>query len=165
MKIRLIITAAIIGLGISAALTPAQATPVNSDQWYTFGFGGTGSSLLSGPGFITGIRSIVAPDTPWEFNCNADHCKFIITDGFNAGDKFTILDFGVSIGATSPAANIPGYRCGNDEVACLLTTDFSIAPIFWRTAPTLSRESSVILPMVAGQASSSSACPGPHASR
>ncbi|MEF8714949.1 MAG: PEP-CTERM sorting domain-containing protein [Accumulibacter sp.] len=125
MKIRSIITAAIISLGASAALTPAQATPVNSDQWYTFGFGGTGSALMSGTGFITGIRSIDAPDTPWEFNCNADHCKFIITDGFNAGDEFTIFDFGVSIGATSPALDVQSINCSNDEVACLLSTDFS----------------------------------------
>ncbi len=127
MKIRSIITAAIIGLGVSAALTPAQATPVNSDQWYTFGFsGGNGTALLPGNGsFTLGQRSVYAPNTPWEFNCNAHHCKFIITDGFQAGDEFTISDFGVSIGATSPAANNSGINCGNDEVACLMSTDFS----------------------------------------
>lgn len=127
MKIRSIMTAAIIGLGVSAALTPAQATPVNIDQWYTFGFsGGNGTALLPGNGgFDLGQRSVYAPDTPWEFNCNAHHCKFIITDGFKAGDEFTIFDFGVSLGATSPAANVPGINCGNDEVACLLSTDLS----------------------------------------
>ena len=125
MKIRSLIAAAITCFGVSAVLTPAHATPVNIDQWYTFGFGATGTALLPGAGFVLGQRSVEAPDAPWDFNCNADHCKIIITDGFQAGDEFTLFDFGVSIGATSLAADNSNINCGNDELACLLSTDFS----------------------------------------
>ena len=116
----------ILGIAASLALVvaagPVRADAVNLDQWYTFGFGGVGSSLVSGVGFVTGQRSVSAPDPAWTFNCGG-FCALTVTDGFNSGDQFQLFDSGGLIGQTSDPTF--DFNCGNDELACLADPNFS----------------------------------------
>lgn len=108
-------------LGFALFTGSAVGTPIELDQWYTFGFAGAGGSdpLVSGVGYVLGIRSIAAPEPAWTFDCPADHCKIIVTDGFLAIDRFELFDFGVSLGLTSAPSGDAQHTCGNDELACL----------------------------------------------
>jgi len=124
MKIKKLAVAVAMGLGLAAGAASTQASPINIDQWYEFGFGGTGSGLTDGSGTVPGVLSVPAPTPPWDFNCNADHCKLTVTDGFLAGDEFRFFDFGNPIGDTSVVANT-GTDCGNDELACLASAAHS----------------------------------------
>src|SRR5262249_52361494 len=94
----------VLGMAASLALVfaagPVRADAVNLDQWYTFGFGGAGSSLEAGAGFIIGLQSLPAPDPAWTFNCGGN-CVLTVTDGFQSGDVFHISDGGGAIGDTS----------------------------------------------------------------
>lgn len=96
----------------------ASADPILLDQWYTFGFGGTGSSLVSGAAAILGTNpvSIAAPDPSWTFTL-AQAGSLTVIDGFNSGDQFEITNFGIAIGITS--APVLESNCGNDITACL----------------------------------------------
>ncbi len=127
MKLRSFVAAVSVGLGLTGAAVSAHAGPLALDQWYTFGFGATGSALSSGTGFVIGQRSIAIDDSPWTFDCRAGtggHCKLIITDGFLSGDEFQIFNFGIPIFSTPVVADI-GADCGNDEEACLASSDHS----------------------------------------
>jgi hypothetical protein len=114
-------------LGFALAAGTASASPIVLDQWYTFGFSGSGGDpLIAGaPGFTLGIRSVAIGDPAWTFDCPTSHCKIVVTDGFLALDEFELFDFGVSIGVTSPTADDPSISCGNDELACLADPNFS----------------------------------------
>ncbi|MEO7411462.1 MAG: PEPxxWA-CTERM sorting domain-containing protein [Sphingomicrobium sp.] len=96
----------------------ASADPILIDQWYTFGFGGTGSSLTSGVGYSIGTNpaAIAAPDASWTFSL-AEGGSLLVVDGFNSGDRFQISNFGIDIGITS--APVLGQSCGDDITACL----------------------------------------------
>src|SRR5690606_15980686 len=98
---------------------PAKADPVVLDQWYTFGFGPTGSSLVDGTGFVQGVNPprMPAPDPAWTFPV-LDPVELILLDGFAAGDQFSIFNFGVLLGNTS-APTDDGTNCGSDITACL----------------------------------------------
>jgi len=122
MKIKKLAVAMAMGLGLAAGTPSTHASQINIDQWYVFGFGGTGSGLTTG-GQPCPVCS-PPPPPPWSFDCNADHCKLTVTDGFNAGDEFRIFDFGNPIGDTSVVANT-GTDCGNDELACLASAAHS----------------------------------------
>jgi PEP-CTERM motif-containing protein len=119
MRIRAFITAAAACLAlVGPIVTPAHASPIISNQWYTFGFGATGSALVNGTGFVIGVAGIAAPDTPWTINLTGP-LALIVTDGFQQGDEFQLFDFGVSIGSTSANANDPAHSCSNNEAVCL----------------------------------------------
>ena len=109
---------------MSAAGT-AHADPIVLDQWYTFGFGGVGTSLVSGDGYVLGVNppSIAAPDADWTFTLNGSGTLTVV-DGFLSGDQFEISNFGSIIGATSVPTD--GADCGDDITLCLATPGMSI---------------------------------------
>lgn len=112
-------------LGFAMMTGAASASPIVLDQWYTFGFSGSGGDpLISGSGFVLGIRSVAAPAPSWDFAC-AGNCVITVTDGFLARDEFELFDSLVSIGTTSPTAGTSAISCGNDELACLANPNFS----------------------------------------
>lgn len=120
------VTAAVV-LGVSslAPFGSAQAAAVDTDTWYTFGFGGAGSDLVAGaPGFtlFTNPSSIAAPAGPWTFSL-ASAGQLFVTDGFLSGDRFEIFNFGTSLGLTS--APTRGSDCGADLTCALNDPNFS----------------------------------------
>jgi len=113
-------------VGFALVAGTASASPIVVDQWYTFGFSGSGGDpLISGSGFILGVRSLAAPDPAWEFDCPASKCHIVVTDGFLPVDQFEFFDFGVSIGITSVPSGDSGHTCSNDELVCLADPQMS----------------------------------------
>src|SRR5690606_35581913 len=86
--------------------------------WYTFGFEGVGTDLVSSDGFTLGTNpaSIDTPDGPWTFTLAAPGTLTVL-DGFLSTDRFELFDNLVSIGTTS--APIDGGTCGSD-ISCAL---------------------------------------------
>ena len=117
MKLRNLAAVAAACLITGLAASPAHATAVTADQWYTFGFGGDGDPLVDGSAVVLGTQSIAAPATPWTITL-ATPMYLFVTDGFQQGDEFELFDFGVSIGSTSANADDGTHTCSNDEVAC-----------------------------------------------
>jgi hypothetical protein len=94
--------------------------PIALDQWYTFTFGGVGSSFANGSGAgALGVNptSLSAPDPAWTFTLPSGGGTLRLVDGFLSGDQFNVTDSGTSLGNTS-APSLGGY-CGNDITACL----------------------------------------------
>ena len=112
--------------GSAGSVPPARASTVSVGQWYTFGFGGAGSSLSSGSGFILGTNpsSIAAPDPNWEFTL-ASGGTLLVLDGFESVDQFQISDLGSIIGTTS--SPVSGSSCGSDITCALNDPNFSRA--------------------------------------
>jgi len=118
-------------VGFAGLAGTASASPIVLDQWYTFGFSGSGPDpLIAGAGFGLGDRSIAAPDPAWTFDCPTDHCKIFVTDGFLAVDRFEIFDFGVSLGTTSAPSGDEEHSCGTDELGCLADPQMSHGVFF-----------------------------------
>ena len=112
-------------MGFALMTGAASASPIVIDQWYTFGFAASsGDPLISGSGFILGIRSVAAPDPAWTFTC-ATTCTLTVTDGFQAIDQFELFDAGSSLGNTSAPSGDPAHNCSNDELACLADPQMS----------------------------------------
>jgi hypothetical protein len=103
-------------LGFATFTAGANATVIPLDTWIDFNFSGVIGSPLTGGSFG-------AP--PWTFDCPADHCKIIVTDGFLPIDQFQFFDFGVAIGTTSVPSGDAGHTCGADPVACLADPQMS----------------------------------------
>jgi hypothetical protein len=55
---------------------------------------------------------------PWTFTAPSDGVTLTVTDAFQKGDSFEVLDMGISIGSTS---SVPtnAASCGSDPVPCL----------------------------------------------
>jgi hypothetical protein len=117
MKLRNLLATMALGLALTGGMSSARAAPIVSGTWYTFGFGGTNSALVNGTGFALGNIGVVAPDAPWTINL-AGPFQLIVTDGFNAGDRFELFDFGVSLGLTSLVSSTSGANCSNAVLAC-----------------------------------------------
>lgn len=102
----------------------AQAAPVNLDTWYLFGFGGAGTDLVSGSGFVdlTNPPSTDAPAPPWTFTLTGNAVLYV-TDAFLSVDQFEIFNFGVSLGTTS--APTEGATCGSDLTCILADSRYS----------------------------------------
>lgn len=102
-------------------LPERSAVPLGG-PWTEFSFSGVGSSANGCPaGFCTpspGGNSVFGGDPPWTFTAPAEGATFTVTDAFDYGDQFEVLDFGVSIGTTSPPTMEPG-ACGDDPDPCL----------------------------------------------
>lgn len=112
-----------LGLGVSRA---ASAAPIDFDTWYEFSWfeaGGTAAGcdpadpdgdfcIPSG-----GTPTSFAPAPAWTFTAGASGATLTVVDAFVSGDRFTIFDFGVSLGMTSGPA--PGFGCGADPLVCL----------------------------------------------
>jgi hypothetical protein len=108
-----------LALALTGAMSSARADPIVTGLWYTFGFNGTGSALISGtPGFTLGNIGVFAPNAPWTINL-AGPFQLIVTDGFSAGDQFQLFDNNVSIGSTNAVATSQGDVCGNAVLSCL----------------------------------------------
>src|SRR5215470_3479618 len=104
--------------------SPAQATAITLNQWYSFGFGAMGSSFTNGSLSVLGIdpASLAAPNPAWTFTLPSSG-TLIVADGFNSGDQFSITDFGALLGNTS----VPtlGTNCNKDITICLNTPAMS----------------------------------------
>jgi len=103
LNIRKIVTSAILaGLVFAGLPAPAQATAVNTDTWYTFGFGLSGTPVFTPP-FQLGINPAAFDPgaAPWTFTLSGPGEIFVM-DLEISGDYFEIFDFGVSLGQTSP---------------------------------------------------------------
>ena len=112
-------------MGFALMAGSVSASPIAINQWYTFGFDGTGGDpLISGAGVILGMRSVAAPTPAWTFTC-ATTCTLTVTDGFLAVDQFELFDSGSSLGSTSAPSGDPAHTCGNDELACLADPQMS----------------------------------------
>ena len=108
--------AALATVAFVAAAAPLRADPIVLNQWYTFGFNGAGTFGYHCPGCTLGQRSILAADPAWTIT-TANAFTFLLTDGFNSGDSFTLFDNAVNVGAT-PGAVAAASQCSNDEVGC-----------------------------------------------
>jgi hypothetical protein len=125
-----VLTAAFVG-GLLLA-SPAHAGPILTDIWYEFGFGAPGTSATgcfpADPAADACVPSSGTPTTfidtpPWTFNAAAGGATLTVTDAFESGDQFEVLDFGVPLGFTSAAGL--GSDCGDDPVTCLADANFS----------------------------------------
>lgn len=80
------------------------------------------------PSFGTPTQFLDAP--PWTFNLSIPGL-LSVTDAFLSGDRFNVLDNGISLGTTS--SFLPGVDCGDDPVPCIAnpaisSAVFSLAP-------------------------------------
>jgi hypothetical protein len=100
-------------------------------EWYEFAFEQAGVTATgcspddpAGPFCLpsSGTPTLFADAPPWTFNAPAG-ATLTVTDAFESGDQFEILDFGVVIGMTS----LPGalVDCGDDPVPCLASSEIS----------------------------------------
>jgi hypothetical protein len=119
---RTLVLLTVLAFGAAAS---AHAGPVNFNTFYEFGFTGTGIQATgcdpadpAGPFCIasSGTPTQFAPAPPWTFS-SAAAVLFTVTDAFEAGDRFQVFDFGVSLGLTS--LPIGSSDCGDDPVPCL----------------------------------------------
>jgi hypothetical protein len=108
---------------LSGAVT-ANASAVAVDQWFEFGFGGPGSALTAGTGFVPIVNpnTIVAPDPAWTFTLTAPG-TLTVQDTFLSIDQFEIDNFGVLLGDTS--LNTPGSDCMADLTCAINNPAFS----------------------------------------
>lgn len=113
-------------LGVAAVMAAgtASADAISTNVWYEFGFDGVGTSLTGGSGTIPladpAATSVGNP--AWTFTLTRPGTLFV-TDAFESGDRFEILDFGTVIGRTS-GPNV-GSQCGSDLSCALADPDFS----------------------------------------
>lgn len=110
----------------TAAVAPAgPITP--GGPWNEFSFAGAGSFAKgcapadpSGLGCVPSSAGnshfVGAP--PWTFVAPSDGATLTVTDAFQKGDAFQVLDLGNPIGSTS-AVPTSSASCGNDPVPCL----------------------------------------------
>lgn len=136
-NVGIIITIFIFALAFAV---PAGAGPLTLDIFHEFGFSTAGSPATgcdpadpAGPFCIpsSGTLTDFLDAPPWTFLAPSGGATLIVTDAFQAGDRFQVFDFGASIGFTSvPVGNAD---CGDDPVSCLATPgisqgSFSFAP-------------------------------------
>lgn len=112
------------GLGLLLSAQSALAAAVNTNTWYLFGFGGDGSALVSGVGFVPGTNppTTDAPDGPWTFTLTKKSVLHV-QDMFLSGDRFEIFNFGSSLGLTS--APVQGSDCDSDLSCAIADANFS----------------------------------------
>lgn len=75
----------------------------------------------------TGTPTVFAGTTPWTFSCGAGSCTLTVTDAFNQGDEFEVLDNAATIGFTSVVPNT-NIQCGpnaTDPEDCLVDPNSS----------------------------------------
>jgi hypothetical protein len=110
---------AILALGASTA---TLADPIATNQWYSFGFAGDGSSLAGAYGDAVDPASIGVPNGPWTFTLSGPG-MLEVTDLEESGDWFTFFDNGSSIGTTSTPTW--GDEIGEDIGGALADSNFS----------------------------------------
>ena len=110
----------------AAAVAPAGPIAPGG-PWNEFSFGAAGSDargcapadpsgLGCAPSSAGNSHFVGAP--PWTFVAPSDGATLIVTDAFQRGDTFQVLDAGNPIGGTSAVATNPA-SCGSDPVPCL----------------------------------------------
>jgi hypothetical protein len=126
--------------GSAFASAPASAGPIPFGQFLEFGFTDVGTPATGcfsedpngpfcTPSFGTPTSNLDAP--PWTFTAPSGGVELTVTDAFDAGDRFQIFDFGVSLGLTSlPFSASSGVDCGDDPVTCLATAGISQGQFF-----------------------------------
>lgn len=109
---------AVVVLCFVGAESQASASPITLGQWYEFRFVGPGSfgTACTSAFCFPGVNSVFAPDSPWTFT-SSQSVVVRLTDGFPAGDSFTLFDFGSLVGST-PLVGI-SVGCGNNPAVCI----------------------------------------------
>jgi hypothetical protein len=131
MKVgRTLAFAALLLLLIIGAAPNTKADPIAFNNFYEFSFTGVGVTARGcdpadplGAFCLpsSGTPTLFAPAPPWTFSSTAG-VLLTVTDAFDAGDRFEVFDFGVSLGLTS----LPGSGdCGDDPVPCLANPSIS----------------------------------------
>jgi hypothetical protein len=114
----------------------ASAAPINLETWYEFSFIGAGQPATgcfpadpNGDFCVTGSGTPVqlAPAPAWTFVAPTGGAVLTVTDLFEAGDGFLILDFGIPLFITPPPSVNPPFSCGADPVVCLASDRISHA--------------------------------------
>ena len=109
---------------VDEAQLDSRGAVIVDGLWYEFAFTSPGAPTTgcspadpAGPPCTpsSGGNSVFADAPPWTFTGPA---RLTVTDAFNYGDSFEVLDFGVPIGFTPPVAGGPG-GCGSDPVPCV----------------------------------------------
>ena len=111
---------------------PANAGPIQLGVFQEFAFTTAGTPATgcdpadpAGPFCIasSGTPTTFLTAPPWTFVAPVQGAILIVTDAFQAGDRFQVFDFGTSIGLTSlPVGNAD---CGDDPVPCLTVAGIS----------------------------------------
>ena len=111
---------------------PANAGPIQLGVFQEFAFSTAGTPATgcdpadpAGPFCIpsSGTPTTFLTAPPWTFVAPVQGAILLVTDAFEAGDRFQVFDFGTSIGLTSlPAGNAD---CGDDPVPCLTVAGIS----------------------------------------
>ena len=125
MNTRLLCTLAVLASGLSGMVPTASAGPILADTWYEFSFAGAGAptagcSPADPAGAVctpsTGTATTFADAPAWTITTGAG-AFIVVTDAFNVGDAFEILDDGLPIFMTPFVA--AGGACGDDPLDCL----------------------------------------------
>ena len=110
----------------SAKIAPAGPITAGG-PWNEFSFAGPGSDAKGcapadpggagcTPSSAGNSHFVGAP--PWTFTAPSDGATLTVTDAFDRGDTFQVLDNGNPIGSTSAVPTNSG-SCGSDPVPCL----------------------------------------------
>jgi hypothetical protein len=121
---------ALLFLLLTAVGSPSYAD-LSPGVWYEFGFDPAHFLIASGcqpddPAGVPcrpGIGTVNLDTPPWTF-ASPTAVDFTITDGFLAGDSFSVLDFGVVAGST-PLVPLNGHSCGLDPRICVVDPEMS----------------------------------------
>ena len=152
MRLKNLLGSVALGLALLGGMaTSAQATGILSGVWYTFQFGATGSALDACTSCTVGNIGVAAPSAPWTINL-AGPFQLIVTDGFLAGDRFELFDFGVSLGLTSLVSSTSGGDCSNNVLGCLANPLFSHGTFLLGAGPHSLTGTVTISPFGAGAA-------------
>ena len=129
------LSASLLTLFLASLPLSVQASPVNINTWYTFGWNdGVGSALVNGTGFgpITNPSGTPAPDPPWTFTLAVPEV-LRVQDTFLSGDQFQMFDNAVSLGLTSLPTQ--GFDCGSDLSCAIANPAFSSGAFLLSAGP------------------------------
>jgi hypothetical protein len=98
---RAVLAAAVVFGTAGLALAGPIDAFVDSGTWLEFGFGLAGTSAFACPGCVPsgGGDSTFLDDPPWTY-VSASPTTVTLTDAFQHGDTFELLDFGAVVGMT-----------------------------------------------------------------
>jgi YVTN family beta-propeller protein len=123
---------------IATLTSSATASVITPGNWLEFGFTGVGTPATgcdpedpSGPFCIpsSGTPTGFLGSSPWTFLAPVEGLFLTVTDAFEAGEQFSLLDFGASVGTTSVPSG--STDCGDDPIPCLTTPGISSGSFFF----------------------------------
>jgi len=112
-----------------------SAGAITTGVWYQFGFdaagvGATGCSPADPGGAFcipsSGTPTVFLDASPWTIALPFGG-KITVTDAFESGDSFEVLDFGAVLGLTPLVPQ--GVDCGDDPMPCLANAGMSHATL------------------------------------